>query len=215
MSKVRVGIVSATGTGRKRTIPALSDFSLCTVTAIHGRDETKLHQIAQQFNIADSYTNLEELISERSFDVAVVCSPPFLHYEEVSRLLTAGVPCLVEKPVTLSVTEGTKLKNLSEANSAPLRVAHHLRHQSTFMEIKQAIAQQAVGDLVSASFEWSFTLNRKAPSSAWKLNSAMNGKTSLYDAGIHCVDIAVGLLGPGAVVGINARSFLEMILTDP
>lgn len=205
MSKAKIGIVSATGTGRKRTIPALSDSSLCAVTAIHGRDETKLHDISQQFDIPESYTDLDELIAERHFDVAIVCSPPYLHYEQVSRLLTAGIPCLVEKPVTLSVAEASKLKNLSDANSVPLRVAHHLRHQNTFMEMKQAIAEQAIGHPVSASFEWSFALNRGAPSSVWKLNPAMNGKTPLYDAGAHCVDLAIGLLGPGAVVGINAR----------
>jgi predicted dehydrogenase len=205
MSKARIGIVSATGTGRKRTIPALTDSALCAVTAIHGRDGAKLQQLSEGFKIPEIYTDLGEFISTRNFDIAVVCSPPFLHYEQASRLIAAGIPCLIEKPVTLSAAEAVKLKNMSEMNSVPVRVAHHLRHQNTFMEIKHALLEESVGHPISASFEWSFTLNREAPSSAWKLNPAMNGKTALYDAGAHCVDVAIGILGPGNVTGINAR----------
>ncbi|MGO9434241.1 MAG: hypothetical protein ACLP00_08090 [Terracidiphilus sp.] len=46
MNDVRMPIIAATGTARKRVIPAVRDGGLCTITAIHGRDEAKLAALA-------------------------------------------------------------------------------------------------------------------------------------------------------------------------
>lgn len=204
MGRMRIGIVSATGTARKRTIPALDGSEICAVTAIHGRDGSKLDDVARLHCIRHQYTELSSFIADRKFDVAMVCSPPFLHHEHVSALLTAGIPCLVEKPFALTVADAVSLRDLSATQSVPVRIAHQLRHQNTFATMKNSLTDGSIGRPISASLEWSFTLNRKSSSSRWKLDSSTNGKTSLYDAGIHCIDLAIGLFGPGIVCGVNA-----------
>lgn len=204
MDRMRIGIVSATGTARKRTIPALDGSDVCTVTAIHGRDGSRLDDVARRHGVRHQYTDFSSFIADRKFDVAVVCSPPFLHHDQVSALLTAGIPCLVEKPFALTVADAVSLRNLSIAHSVPVRIAHQLRHQNTFGTMKDSLTDGSIGHPISASLEWSFTLNRKSASSRWKLDPSTNGKTSLYDAGIHCIDLAIGLFGPGIVCGINA-----------
>ena len=202
---VRIGVVSATGTGRKRILPALLGSDTCKVTAVHGRDEDKVRRLGKDFNLRHTYTELEQMISEAEFDIAVVCSPPFLHKEQLEVLVRAGVPSLCEKPLALSEKEATAIKKMVEKSSTPVMVAHQLRHQNTYAEIKQALEGGEIGEVESASFEWNYLLDREDPQNAWKLDPALNGPTCLSDAGVHCVDLAIDLFGPGSIWGAMAR----------
>ncbi|MBB3606384.1 putative dehydrogenase [Mycolicibacterium sp. BK556] len=156
--------------------------------------------MAKEFDIPNYYTEFDEFLAAGQFDIVVVCSPPFMHDQQVQALIRKGVPVLIEKPASLNIKSARQAKALAEANSVPIRIAHHLRHQSTFNFIKDAVESKKIGTIISASMEWSFKLNETAPSSKWKLDPTLNGLTCLYDAGIHCVDVAVGLFGPGEVV---------------
>jgi predicted dehydrogenase len=205
MAKVRVAVVSASGTGRKRIIPALRESRICAVTAIHGRNKGLLAEIGNEFGIDTIFTDLEEMIAKRSFDFAVVCSPPFLHRRQVELLVGAGVPVLVEKPLAATLAEGEAIARAARAAGVVIRVAHHLRHHPMFGEIEKELRAETLGELVRARFEWSFRLDKTRQSAVWKLDPTLNGMTPLSDAGIHCVDIAVALFGTGRVVWVEAR----------
>ena len=49
------------------------------------------------------------MIADAEFDIAVVCSPPFLHREQLEMLLRAGLPTLCEKPLALSQKDALAL----------------------------------------------------------------------------------------------------------
>ncbi len=200
MNRLRLAVVSATGTGRKRTIPALVASDSVQVSAIHGRDETKLKDLRSSFGIERSYTSLDQLIEERCFDFAMVCSPPHLHADQAIPLIEAGIPTLIEKPLAISVADAQAIQRAAEQHGTPVRIAHHLRHQNTFEAIVRALEDERLGTLHSASMEWSFALNPAAPSSLWKLDPNLNGQTCMSDAGVHCIDASIGLFRAGAVV---------------
>jgi predicted dehydrogenase len=203
---LRVAVISSTGSGFKRIIPALVDSHLVKVTAVHGRDRLRLKQLAESYNIPCVYTDLDSLLGEHHFDFAVVCSPPFMHLDQVSKLISARIPCLVEKPLSLDSSSISYLGDLAKAHGVHLRVAHHLRHTPMFKIVKSLIGAGGIGTPHAAFMEWSFLLNPKSKNAAWKLNPALNGATSLSDAGIHCIDIAVALFGPGHVKCAFSRS---------
>jgi len=173
------------------------------VTTVHGRSQSKLSDLQGEHDIEHSYTDLNEMIRDRPFDFAMVCSPPDMHAEQVLALLEAGIPTLIEKPVASSVRDAQTIHDAAESAGVPVRVAHHLRHQPTFVALQDALTSGEMGTVCSASFEWSFTLNHDAPSSRWKLDPALNGLTPLSDAGVHCIDAALALFGPGVLLGVN------------
>ncbi len=205
MTKVRVGIVSASGTGKKRTLPAMLASDTCKVTAVHAHDEAKVRQLGKDFGLKHTYTDLGQMIADAEFDIAVVCSPPFLHLEQLEMLLRAGIPTLCEKPLALSEQGALAVLDMAEQTSTLVMVGHQLRHQSTYDEIRRIIASGEIGEVVSATFVWNYQLDPESPNAAWKLDPALNGPTCLGDAGVHCIDMAVGLFGPGKVWGANAR----------
>ena len=196
MRPQKVAIISATGTGRKRTLPALQDSELCTVTAIQGRNLEKTKDVAESFAVTNVYEDLNELIAERRFDIAMVCSPPFLHRSQMEILIRAGIPTLCEKPLALSAADAKAITALSNECDVPVRIAHHLRHHPAFKKIQTLILDDAIGAPKSAFFEWSFRMNPEAASSKWKLQPDLNGATALTDTGSHCLDVALALFGP-------------------
>jgi predicted dehydrogenase len=204
MNSTRIGIVSATGTGRKRLLPALRDSQTCQVTAIHGRDAARVRQLAETFEVAHAYTHLDRMIAEAKFDLAMVCSPPFLHREHLQALLGAGIPTLCEKPLALTGSDARAIAQMAASAGALVMVAHQLRHQNTYAEIKASLVKGEIGVIESAFMEWSFTMDRHAPSARWKQDPALNGPSSLTDVGVHCFDVAIGLFGPGTVVGASS-----------
>lgn len=204
MTRVRVGIVSASGTGRKRTLPAMLASDTCKVTAVHARDEAKVRQLGKDFGLKHTYTDLGRMIADAEFDIAVVCSPPFLHMEQLEMLLKAGIPTLCEKPLALSEEVALAVQDLAQQTSTLVMVAHQLRHQSTYDEIKRIIASGEIGEVDSATFVWDFLLDPDSPNAVWKRDPALNGPTCLTDAGVHCIDMAIGLFGPGKVWGANS-----------
>jgi predicted dehydrogenase len=196
---ISLAIISATGTGQKRTIPALADSGLVTVSAIHGRDVDKLAHISDKYQISAVYTDENRMLDEATYDAVMICSPPHLHVSQALPVIKRGIPCLIEKPAAMTLAECEELKRAAEQENVTVHVAHHLRHQDTYVEMQKAISTGEIGQVVAASAEWSFKMNRSAPSTAWKLDPAKNGDSALNDAGIHCVDAILGLLGPGTV----------------
>ena len=205
MTIIRVGVVSATGTGRKRTLPAMLASDTCKVTAVHGRDAEKVRALGKDFGIQHVYDDLGQMIAGAEFDVAVLCSPPFLHLEQLEVLLQAGIPTLCEKPLALSEKAALAVQDLSRKTNTAVMVAHQLRHQSTYQEIGQVIADGEIGEVTSASCEWNFVLDPESQNAAWKKDPALYGPTCLSDVGVHCLDAAIGLFGPGKVWGATAK----------
>ena len=201
MKPLRLAILSATGTAQKRTIPALVSSKLVTVSAIQGRNPEKLREVSDRYGIQSIYTDEHKLLDEGSYDAVMICSPPYMHFSQAKRVIDRGTPCLLEKPAAMSADECNELSHIAAERAVVVHVAHHLRHQDTYARMQEILNNGELGDIVTASAEWSFKMNRSAPSASWKLDPLKNGLSAMNDAGIHTVDAMIGLLGPGSLRG--------------
>ncbi len=123
-------MLSATGTGKKRTIPALVDSEVCRVTAAHGRDATKLAEMQRYFPGIQVTNDIQEFaLWADDYDIVYVASPPFLHVEQLRFAFSLGKPVICEKPLVANRYQLSELTALLEENTEPFMVAHHLRHQ--------------------------------------------------------------------------------------
>jgi predicted dehydrogenase len=72
-------------------------------------------------------------------DLVSVAAPTELHYEISRAFLEAGVPVLVEKPITKTVEEGEKLVAIARKKGAALQVGHVERFNPAVMAVQQLI----------------------------------------------------------------------------
>lgn len=80
--------------------------------------------------ICDSF---DELL--RNVDAVSICVPTSLHFQTAKKAFELGTPCLIEKPVTLTVSEGEKLLSIKE-DDLVVGVGHIERFNPIISEIK-------------------------------------------------------------------------------
>jgi predicted dehydrogenase len=202
MKKVKIAIISATGSAYKRTIPGVKDSPVCEVVAIQGRNEEKLKKICSEYNIKTFYLDVQEMLNHADYDMIYIANPPFMHYDSLVQAIKTNKAIICEKPLDRDFEHATMIKKLLEGYSSPFMVAHHLRHQKAYDDIMAVISSGKVGSIAEVYCQWGFKLNVDASNASWKLDPLLGGEGTFSDNGIHVIDFMIGLFGnPAGVFG--------------
>lgn len=203
----RMVILAATGTARKRTIPALRGSLLVTIAGIHGRDKQVLSSIAADHDIPIVETDYATLLDRDDYDFVFVASPPFLHEEHITAAIERGKSVLCEKPLASDLASAERIVAAVRRSGVALRVAHHPRHQPGVTQLRAILDSGQLGTVKRSTFQWAFRLNAEAPNALWKLDPAQGGANPFFDAGVHAVDLAIHLFGePRTAMGLCSPS---------
>ena len=122
---LRVGVIGLGDIARKAYLPVLTardDVELSLMT----RDPARLADIARQYGIARFTTRFEDLL-DGTLDAAFVHASTAAHVDLVERLLHAGVPVLVDKPLAPDLASATRLVELAEEQGLSLAVGFNRR----------------------------------------------------------------------------------------
>ncbi len=123
----------------------------------------------------------EEVLDPRSVDAVVVASPPASHARITRAALQAGLPVLVEKPLTLDLAEAESLQALAHETGGLVMVDHiHLFHPA-YRALKQAMPR--------------FGPIRSVRSAAGNAGPFRRDAPVLWDWGPHDVAMCIDLLG--------------------
>lgn len=144
------------------------------VAAVVEPDANKHEELTQQYGCA-IFPSVEAL--SVPVDCAAITSPSSTHYSLAKHFLGQGIPCLVEKPLSLYETEVADL--MTVANKIPILVGHSERYNPTFLALQKALQGQK---LLSVT--------------ARRLNYASNRITDtdvIMDLMIHDIDLILTL----------------------
>lgn len=92
------------------------------------------------------FAAVEEAIEKR-YDGYVVSAPAELHYEIGRKTLSAGLPTIIEKPLTLNSLDALRLVQLAEEKKVPFMVAHILLFHPAIRKIKELVDEGRIGKL--------------------------------------------------------------------
>jgi predicted dehydrogenase len=127
------------------------------------------------------------------FDLVVVATPNTLHVPHALRALEAGLPVVVDKPLTPSSQDARRL--LTEANERELMltVFQNRRWDGDFLTVRQLVDEGELGAV--HRFESRIDRWRPELTGAWRERADEAGGL-LLDLGTHLVDQALELFGP-------------------
>ncbi len=87
-------------------------------------DSALAANLAAEFHLP-VYSSVDDLLASQPIpDAASVAVPTSLHFAVTSRLLSAGVDVLMEKPITTTLEQADQLADLAERHSRILQVGH-------------------------------------------------------------------------------------------
>ncbi|MYV43642.1 Gfo/Idh/MocA family oxidoreductase [Streptomyces sp. SID1328] len=132
---MKVGCIGLGDIARKAYLPVLGtqpglDLHLQTRTpATLAAVGDSLHLPAGQ-----RHETLDSLL-DAGLDAAFVHAPTAVHPEIVTRLLEAGVPTYVDKPLAYELTDSQKLVELAERRDVPLFVGFNRRYAPAYAQV--------------------------------------------------------------------------------
>jgi len=145
------------------------------------RDENRARKMANDHDI-DYETDYKKLIGSGRVDAVSIATPSPTHFTIAKDCIESGCDVLVEKPMTMNISEAKKLQALVESTDRVFMVGHIFRYHKGVIELKQRIDAKQLGEIIYIT---SNRLGFRAPRKDMGV---------LYALAIHEVDIFCYLL---------------------
>ncbi|MFF4213438.1 Gfo/Idh/MocA family protein [Streptomyces sp. NPDC001796] len=186
---MKVGCIGLGDIAQKAYLPVLAlqpgvDLHLQT------RTPATLHRVGESLHLphGQRHADLDALLAQE-LDAAFVHAPTTAHPEIVTRLLQAGIPTYVDKPLAYELADSERLVRLAEERNVSLAVGFNRRH--------------APGYVQCADHPRDLILMQKN-----RVGLPEEPRTMILDDFIHVVD-TLRFLVPGTVDDVTVRGRLE------
>ncbi len=130
---LNIGLVGAGPWGRNyiSTIAKLNGMNL---TRLASNNPDSAYQVGPECVISDKW---QEVINARELDGIVIASPPTTHFDIAIAAIKIGLPVLLEKPMTLLVSDAEKLLSAAQDYGAIVMVDHIHLYSSAWEAIRR------------------------------------------------------------------------------
>lgn len=147
MNLIKIVVVGP-GLIGKEHIRLISNNPDCELGAIVAPNHQDNREIAVTQNVP-LFHSLDECIASQAVDGVIVSSPNEFHAEQAGVCIRAGIPVLIEKPITVSVAEGEALIALANHHRAKVMVGHHRAHSPLLALARSTIKSGRLGRIVT------------------------------------------------------------------
>lgn len=142
-------------------------------------------------------TSIDELIQAK-VELAIVASPAPFHALHSIPFIEAGIPTLIEKPVTTSVEDAEAIARAIELYETPVSIGYCLRYLPSAQKLKILLDQDSIGTLYNAHIEVGQYLPDWRPDKDYR--NCVSAQKKLGGGALlelsHELDYAQWLLGP-------------------
>ncbi len=137
---MRIAMIGLGDIARKAYLPVVATHGEIT-PLICTRDSGVLSQVQRQYRIAEAFTQLEAVIEARP-DLAMIHTSTDSHYPIARRLLQAGIPVFIDKPISYHYDETTELVELAAKKQLPLLVGFNRRFAPLYQTCRNSLPRQ-------------------------------------------------------------------------
>jgi predicted dehydrogenase len=186
---MKIGIISTGNISNTGHAPAIKSLNGSELTAVYSRDLGKGKDFLAQHGYANAaaYNTIEDFVSDKNIELAIICSPDGLHYEQTKKCLIAGMHVLVEKPMTLEEDQAIELVSLARSKNLSLATGFHHRSHVGLRALKNQILEGRIGELRHIRIIWAWPAK---DNSNWRSELNYSKWWSLSAVGSHCIDLA-------------------------
>lgn len=117
---VNMGIVGLGDIAQKAYLPIVASHKklspwFCT------RNPSQLNALTKQYRPEKNMADLDLLIAEKP-DGIMIHSATSAHYQQVKKVIDAGIPCFVDKPFSFNADELLEISSLAKQQNIPLMI---------------------------------------------------------------------------------------------
>lgn len=202
-SKIRWGILSTAGIGKRRVIPAMKLTNNGEVTAVASRDLARAQAFAAELGIPKAYGSYEELIADPDIDAIYNPLPNSQHAKWSILCAEAGKPVLCEKPLASFATEAQKMVDAFTSRGVLFAEGFMYRFHPQAVKVKELVDSGAIGTFNTISATFCFKI---ADEANIRLSKELSGG-SLMDVGCYCINVMRFMTGEEPVAAKAIADF--------
>lgn len=168
----------------------LLDLPRVSLTAIV---DPKSEEWEGMINKVPCYATLEKMLANPDLpDAAIICTPPNTHAAIAEACLRAGIDCLIEKPLSLTLEEGKKV--VAFAHKLKRKIAESAKYQNLepLLEIRKRVLQGEIGTLQKVECTFTSPLNIQKN---WRSSPSISGGGVWMDNGPHAIAVIESIAG--------------------
>ncbi len=186
MKTLRIGIVGSGGMGRVHFL---------NWKAVEGAEVVALcgnPKVAAEWNVP-GYKSISEMAASVELDVIDICTPTFLHHDQVIESLKLGKDVICEKPIALSYADAKEMLDTALSCGKNLYIAQVLQYTKEIQALHHLVKTEEYGKVLDATFQRLSACPRWA-SDGWLFEKKKSGLLP-FDLHIHDLDVIVSLFG--------------------
>ena len=147
MQKIKVSLIGYGYWGAKlaRNFQNSNFFNLVSIIDTSQKNLTKAKK---DFPLVRADKNYKDILKVKNISLVIIATPTNTHTEIAKFVIQQGMHVLVEKPLSLSLNEVTKLENLARRNKKLLFVDYPFLFSGSINYIKKMIDTKKYGDLI-------------------------------------------------------------------
>jgi predicted dehydrogenase len=187
---VNIGVVGAGAIAQLTHLPVLSKMRGAKLVALCDNDRPKARALADRFDIADVYTDIEDLLEAEDLAAIVVATPNHLHEPHVLSAIAAGIDVLCERPLALTAKGVEKIVNAAARAGRKVLVANNYRFRSDVQALSSFLRGGELGKLTGIR---AGAYHHKRAEQGWRVRRAESGGGAFFDYGIPLLDLALWL----------------------
>jgi predicted dehydrogenase len=187
---VRFGLIGYGGIGRLRKL-ALDRSREASLTAVYDVDPARLADLDAG---VECFAAVRELVTSGTCDAVIVSTPPHTHEELTLEALEAGRHVLVEKPMAPTPEACRRMVEAARRAGCVMTVGFNHRYFPAVRMVREAVQSGAIGRL-SHVRGYAGHVGLAEFSARWMYDRDVIGGGTLWDNGIHMIDLVRHLLG--------------------
>ena len=128
-----------------------SQLPFVDLAAVCDTNKNTVHNAAEQLGV-QGFDNLDKFLERDDIDAVSIAVPDHIHLNPLKKAIEAKKHILIEKPIASTLEDAYLAQEMLKGYDRVFGVAHLLRFDPRFVEVKKAITNGELGDILSMSF---------------------------------------------------------------
>lgn len=196
---LRIAVAGAGGIGQRHA-QAITELHGGELAAVCDIDPARARELADRHGVRRVGTDLAQLLAEGDIDAVTICTDHGSHGRLVDVCAAAGVHCIVEKPLSIRLSEAMRMVETARVAGITFGAIFQRRFFPAAQRMKAAIEAGRIGRITAAECIAHLGRDRAYFARAdWRGTWEGEGGGALMNQAIHMVDMLQWMAGDDAV----------------
>jgi len=207
LSEVRFGFIGA-GQIAHHAADCLKRHPHAKLVAVQDLHEQRVKDLTGKHGVESVFTKIEDLLSHKSVDAVYIATPNKFHAPLAIQALEAGKHVMLEKPFAMSTAEANQVIAAAKKADKVITVGMNQRFTGDSQKIKSLVEAGTFGEIYHAKAYW-FRRTGIPKFGTWFVSKELAGGGSLYDIGVHMLDLCLWVMGNFSPVSVTGMTYTK------